>query len=172
MNRLQARKTPTDTIRDAQIAAEELKLTPQSTSAASGVQTYQVPAGDNWDLELNLPVAVGSNLGTVEVTTAYDSEFQDHPVFYPYLIADINGHEWHPVYSPNLGLGFRSDPARGSYIQSFEYLQDKTVYSEERATHRYITAIYYRSSIPATLRLKFKVRSTDRGTTSVQARVL
>lgn len=172
MSRLQTKKTPVDLIRESQVASEELKLTAQNTSSSSGVLTYQIPSDDSWDVELQLPTTAGNNFGTIEVITTYDSEFQDHPVFYPYLTAEINGNVWHPVYSPSLGLGFRSDAGRDSYIQSFEYLQDVTTYSEKRSTHKFVTVIYYKSSTSATLRLRFAVRSTDKGSTNVQTRIL
>ena len=167
----------------------EMKVTPQLTSVKSGIQTYQVPENNLWDefdfvqvvngVEQVTRTRVAELPGTgslqtpkmLEVTTIYTPKYQDSPVVYPYLVLSLGGQEWEPIYSPALGLGFSSRKQGNSVsIGSFIYLSDKTDYSAEKILFTYLTDASYSttSNSSVTLRVRFRLRSTDRGKTYVK----
>lgn len=167
----------------------EMKFTPQLTSVKSGVLTYQVPEDNLWDefdfvrivngveqvirtRAAELPGTGGVQyLRALYVTTTYTPQHQNSPVVYPYLVLSLGGQEWEPIYSPALGLGFSSRKQGNSgSIGSFIYLSDKTDYSAEKILFTYLTDASYSttSNSSVTLRVRFRLRSTDRGKTYVK----
>ena len=170
----------------------EMKLTPQLTSVKSGVQTYQVPEDNLWDefdfvqvvngVEQVTRTRMAELPGTgslqtpkmLEVTTIYTPKYQDSPVVYPYLVLSLGGQDWQPRYSPSSGLGFGL-PNDGSSnpIYSVQYLLDQTDYSAKKILSTYLTRSYYAttSSDDVKLRVRFRLRSTDRGKTSVKVKL-
>ena len=170
----------------------EMKFTPQLTSVKSGVQTYQVPEDNLWDefdfvqvvngveqvtrtRAAELPGTGSLHLPKIlEVTTIYTPKYQDSPVVYPYLVLSLGGQDWQPRYSPSFGLGF-GVPNDGSSnsIHSVQYLLDQTDYSAKKIISTYMTNAHYAtmSSDDVKLRVRFRLRSTDRGKTSVKVKL-
>lgn len=166
----------------------ELKLTPQATSNRSGVLTYQVPEADNWqtvewtdhlgnismvDEMILPPLPQNFQQNRVEITATFEPDNQANPILYPYLIVSIDGAPWTPYYSPSLGLGF-SAASDSSGIGTFvSYNEDQTDYGDERPVYKFYTLAYYNTktnSVNPRLRVKFRLRSTDKGKVSVAVR--
>lgn len=170
----------------------EMKVTPQLTSVKSGIQTYQVPENNLWDefdfvqvvngVEQVTRTRVAELPGTgslqtpkmLEVTTIYTPKYQDSPVVYPYLVLSLGGQDWQPRYSPSFGLSFGlpSDGSSNS-IYSTQYLLDHTDYSARKIISTYMTNARYATmgSDEVKLRVRFRLRSTDRGKTSVKVKL-
>lgn len=169
----------------------DMKITPQPTSVKSGVRTYQVPDGDLWDdfdvyKETNgselflgkhsrylLPGTGGINTPRIfSVLTEFEPKNQKAPVVYPYLTVCIDGHTWEPSYQPSMGLIFTTrDVNASSHVFSGWYLDDRTNYRDASSLRfSYLTMCYYDtpSNSPVELKIKFTVRSTDRGKTKVK----
>lgn len=166
----------------------DMKTTPQPTSVKSGVRTYQVPENNlNSEVEFvrsgstsmtrNLIVpGTGSinNLKSLEVETTFTPQNQKSPVVYPYLLASIDDAYWEPLWHPSLGLIFSLKNNQSFTLQSSEYMIDETDYgATDKIVYRHRTTIFYATSgtSPATIKLRYQLRSTDRGTTKVKARL-
>ena len=166
----------------------ELKTTPQPTSNRSGVLTYQVPESDGWqtvewtDHNDNVtftnamtlpPLPKDYQLNNIEVTALYTPHNQDNPIVYPYLSLSIDGAEWSPYYSPSLGLGFKVSSGQSSVSLFINYNRDDTDYSVAKPTYKFYTSADYGTSSNShspVLRVKFRLRSTDKGTISVKVK--
>lgn len=170
----------------------EMKVTPQLTSVNSGIQTYQVPENNLWDefdfvrvingVEQTVQTRAAELPGTgslqnpkmLEIMTVYIPKYQDSPVVYPYLVLSLGGQDWQPRYSPSFGLGFGL-PNGGSSnsVYSAQYLLDQTDYSAKKIILTYLTNAHYAttSSDDVKLRVRFRLRSTDRGKTSVRVKL-
>lgn len=168
----------------------EMKTTPQLTSAKSGVQTYQVPEYDLWDefefvhrlvgggqtvtqtRAARLPgTGAQQNAKSLLIDTEYIPKYQDSPVAYPYLLLSIDDAEWEPFYSPSLGLCFRSKGGNsGRSIFSVRYLRKSIDFSKKKLKYKYSTMAFYSApgNDEVTLRVRFRLRSTDRGDTTVR----
>ena len=168
----------------------ELKLTPQPTSNRSGVLTYQVPANDIWQtvewidhldvVRYTDTITLESTpnsfmLNRVEINYTYTPKNQNNPIAYPFLYLQIDGSEWQPFYSPSLGLGFNADTTNatisyyydsGENVELTDYSQTKPVYIW-KTTARYSTKS---SSNKPIIKVKFRLRSTDIGSISVQVK--
>lgn len=169
----------------------DMKSTPQPTSVKSGVRTYQVPESELWDeFELYqrvngnevfigkyrrylLPGTNGvNNPGTINIITEFVPKNQKNPVVYPYLVASLDGRQWEPTYNPATGLAFEiKDPNARSHIFSGWYLKDNTNYrTDNMLKFSYTTSSYYDTpdSSNVELKVRFMVRSTDRGKTKIK----
>ncbi len=162
----------------------DIKTTPQPTSVVSGVRTYQVPDGDGWDkfelvrngsssvvTEALLPSTGGTAMMMpLTITTAFEPENQESPVVYPYLQILLGNQEWEPRYHPSFGLIFSAKPNYQIGLISVQYLQDKTDYSADKLIYKYETSLNYgiSNSSGERLRVRFRLRSTDRGKTNIK----
>lgn len=164
----------------------ELKSTPQLTSNRSGVKNYQVPELDNWQVvewtdyldntidtvDMVLPPLPNNySLNRIEVVCEYTPLNQNNPIVYPYLTLQIDGAEWSPSYSPGLGLGFSGFSGQAGVSTYTGFLTDNTDYSEDKPVYKYGMTAYYSttsSTFSPTLRAKFRLRSTDRGSVKVK----
>lgn len=163
----------------------DIKTTPQPTSVGSGVRTYQVPSGDNWDkfefvrkngtsstvAEVTLPTTGSvSNMNFMTIETEFEPDNQDSPVVYPHLELLIGGQQWEPRYHPNFGLTFSTRDSQSVAFSTSSYLRDKTDYTAERLIYKYETVVYYgvASGDGEKLRVRFRLRSTDRGKAKVK----
>lgn len=169
----------------------DMKSTPQPTSVKSGVRTYQVPEGELWDEFELFQKANGSetfigkyqsyllpgtnginNPGSINIITEFVPKNQKSPVVYPYLVASLDGRQWEPTYNPAAGLAFAiKDPNARSHIFSEWYLKDNTNYrTNNKLKFSYITGGYYDTpdSSSVEFKVRFMVRSTDRGETKIK----
>lgn len=166
----------------------ELKVTPQITSNRSGVKTYQVPESDEWQVvewtdylgdvsntsSMVLPPLPNNySSNRIEVEAEYTPLNQNNPIQYPYLTLQIDGVEWSANYSPSLGLGFSGYSGQAGVSTFTGFLADQTDYSKERPVYKYTMTAYYNTAsntFSPTLRAKFRLRSTDKGTVKLKIR--
>lgn len=168
----------------------EMKATPQLTSVKSGVQTYQVPEHNLWDRfefvrrfidgsqtvthtqVAKLPgTGAQQNIKSLLVDMEYIPKNQDSPVAYPYLSLSIGGTKWEPFYSPWQGLCFRSkEDTSGRSVFSVGHLKRSIDFSEKRLKYKYRVQAFYKApgDEEVELRVRFRLRSTDKGDTSVR----
>ena len=160
------------------------KLISQPTSATSGVRTYQSPISENWDtfefvrrgssttVDKVLLANTGGplNMKLLAITTIFEPANQNSPVVYPFLDIMLGNQRWEPFYSPSLGLVFTNRDSSFTSILSAEYLIDKTDYGAKKLIYKYETNVNYGvgSSSGEYLKMRFRVRSTDRGKTKIK----
>ena len=160
------------------------KLISQPTSATSGVRTYQSPNSENWDtfefvrrgssttVDKVLLANTGGplNMKLLAITTIFEPANQNSPVVYPFLDIMLGNQRWEPFYSPSLGLVFTNRDSSFTSILSAEYLIDKTDYGAKKLIYKYETNVNYGvgSSSGEYLKMRFRVRSTDRGKTKIK----
>jgi len=82
----------------------------------------------------------------------------------------LGNQRWEPFYSPSLGLVFTNRDSSFTSILSAEYLIDKTDYGAKKLIYKYETNVNYGvgSSSGEYLKMRFRVRSTDRGKTKIK----
>lgn len=160
------------------------KLISQPTSVTSGVRTYQSPNSENWDTfefvhrgsstttDKVLLTNTGGplNMRLLAITTIFEPANQNSPVVYPFLDIMLGNQRWEPFYSPSLGLVFTNRDSSFTSILSAEYLIDKTDYGAKKLIYKYETNVNYGvgSSSGEYLKMRFRVRSTDRGKTKIK----
>lgn len=162
----------------------DMKTTSQPTSVVSGIRTYQVPEHNLWDSfelvrngsissvnQVLLP-STGSvyNLKFLNITATFTPDHQAAPVVYPFLQLMLGDQEWEPRYHPSFGLTFSTRPSQTHSLISTEYLRDTTDYGTQKLLYRYETLVNYgiAASGGGLLRVRFRLRSTDRGKIAVK----
>lgn len=162
----------------------DMKITPQPTSVVSGIRTYQVPEHNLWDTFELVRNGVSSNVNQVllpgtggvynmkflQIITAFTPDNQESPVVYPFLQLMLGDQQWEPRYHPSFGLTFSTKPSQSHSLVSTDYLRDMTNYRDKKLVYKYETPVNYgiAASSGAPLRVRFRIRSTDRGKVSVK----
>lgn len=161
---------------------DDYKMTPQLTSNASGVVNYQVPATGGWQaVELtdkdgnvtegvvDIPVAAA---GSIRIDAEFTPKNQKAPVVYPYLECSINGVSWVPtMHLGSLALILATPEGVTPSIDTFlsGMMDDLTDYSQEDLVFKYQQYIY--ASGAGTLRVSFRLRSSDTGEVKVKVKL-
>lgn len=176
-----------DTVQRLERQLAELKATPQPTSNRSGVLTYQVPVSDDWqgiewkdhldvihydvDVVSLEPLPNSSYMNRAVFECFYTPVNQETPVVYPFLHVQIDGMEWYPAFSPNVGSGFWAQNANCYISLLATEIYDMTDYSLDEPEYMWRYFVYYgthSSSFRPNLRTKFRLRSTDKGSVYVR----
>lgn len=162
----------------------DMKITPQPTSVVSGIRTYQVPEHNLWDTFELVRNGVSSNVNQVllpgtggvynmkflQIITSFTPDNQESPVVYPFLQLMLGDQQWEPRYHPSFGLTFSTKPNQSYSLVSTDYLRETTDYSSQKLIYKYDTSLNYgiAASGGAPLKVRFRLRSTDRGKTTVK----